>query len=321
MIKMVIILKQEIILGTRDSQLAVWQTKWVLERLRKLNPDKKFSLKYIKTQGDKILDVALSKIGDKGLFTKELEIALLNKEIDLAVHSMKDLPTKLPEGLKIGCITERENPQDVIISYKGYSLKALPKGSRIGTSSLRRKAQLLHFRKDLVIEDIRGNLQTRLKKMVDNNLSGIILAAAGVLRLGWKDKITEYIPMEISLPAVGQGSLGIEIRENDNKTETLVRQLHHDVSGYCINAERSLLAYLEGGCQIPIGAYGTIQDNMLVLEAMVADLQGKKLLRDKAVGKVTDYKTLGIELAKKLLDKGAGEILKTVVQEIDTNEN
>ncbi len=312
-------LKKEVILGTRDSQLAVWQTKWVLKQLEKLNPEINFSIKYIKTQGDKILDVALSKIGDKGLFTKELEVALLKGEIDLAVHSMKDLPTKLPTGLKIGCITERVDPRDVIISYHGYNLGTLPKGAKVGTSSLRRRAQLLNYRNDLQLEDIRGNINTRIRKMEEQNFDAIILAAAGVLRLGWQDKIIDYIPMQVSLPAVGQGALGIEIRENDAEIESLVQKIHHEPTAQGIYAERSLLAYLEGGCQIPIGAYGSVNDDMLTLEAMVASLDGKELIREKISGKVQDSEILGVELAKKLVELGADNILKKVRQETDLN--
>ncbi|KUO50447.1 MAG: hydroxymethylbilane synthase [Desulfitibacter sp. BRH_c19] len=313
-------MKKEIILGTRDSQLAVWQTNWVLERLKELNPDRKFSLKYIKTQGDKILDVALSKIGDKGLFTKELEVALLQGEIDLAVHSLKDIPTQLPDGCIIGCVTKRENSQDVLISPSGYSLKTLPIRAKIGTSSLRRRSQILYYRNDLVLEDLRGNLNTRLRKMVEEDFAAIVLAAAGVIRMGWEDKISEYIPFEISLPAVGQGSLGIEIRKDDPDTQHVISGLHHEPSSYEVLAERSLLEFLEGGCQIPIGALGKVDGDSISLEAMVASLDGSILIREKIIGSTSLSRDLGIQLAKRLLSKGAGEILKQVRQETDSCE-
>lgn len=261
--------------------------------------------------------MALSKIGDKGLFTKELEIALLNGEIDLAVHSMKDLPTKLPEGLKIGCITKRENPQDVLMSPHGYTLKTLPKGAKVGTSSLRRRSQILNYRSDLILKDLRGNLNTRMKKMVDQGFSAIVLAAAGILRLGWKDQVSEYIPCDIVLPAVGQGSLGIEIRENDPEIQELVLGLHHEHSFFEVSAERALLAYLEGGCQIPIGALAKVTGDTLEMEAMVASIDGRTLIKEQIKGNIDSYKKLGVNLAELLLDKGAGEILKQVRQETD----
>ena len=300
--------------------MAVWQTNWVLEKLKEINPDRIFGVKYIKTQGDKILDVALSKIGDKGLFTKELEVALLEGEIDLAVHSLKDIPTRLPQGCKIGCITKRENPQDVIISPEGYTLDTLPKGAKVGTSSLRRRAQILNYRADLQLEDIRGNLSTRLRKMIDEDFAAIVLAAAGILRMGWQDQIAQYIPLNISLPAVGQGSLGIEIREDDQDTQQVIFPLHHKQSAYEILAERSLLAYLEGGCQIPIGALGKVHENSITLEAMVASLDGKTLIRDEIQGCINKSEEIGIQLAERLVEKGAGEILKQVRQETDAHE-
>lgn len=292
----------------------------MLERLKELNPDRVFSIKYIKTQGDKILDVALSKIGDKGLFTKELEVALLQGEIDLAVHSLKDIPTRLPQGCKIGCVTRRENPQDVIISPRGYTLDTLPRGAKVGTSSLRRRAQILSYRNDLKLEDLRGNLNTRLRKMVEEDFTAIVLAAAGVIRMGWQEKISQYIPLDISLPAVGQGSLGIEIRKNDQDTQQVIFPLHHEPSSYEISAERALLAYLEGGCQIPIGALGKVHEKSITLEAMVASLDGSFLIKDKIHGCTGMSEELGIQLAQRLLAKGAGEILKQVRQETDAYE-
>lgn len=221
---------REIVIGTRDSNLALWQTRWVLENLTRLNPEYKFRVIEMKTQGDKILDVALAKIGDKGLFTKELEVAMLDGEIDLAVHSMKDMPTKLPEGLKIGAICQREEAGDVLIGRTAKTLAELPHGARVGTSSLRRRAQILKYRPDLQIEDIRGNLNTRMEKLTRQGLDAIVLAAAGVIRLGWEDQITERISFDVSLPAVGQGSVGIEIRANDPEVENIIKKLDHKES-------------------------------------------------------------------------------------------
>jgi len=238
-----------------------------------------------------------------------LEIALLQGEIDLAVHSMKDLPTKLPDGLIIGCITERENPQDVLISNKGYTLATLPPGAKVGTGSLRRRAQLLYYRSDLFIADLRGNLDTRLSKLETHDFDAIILAAAGLIRMGWQSVISEIIPFQILLPAVGQGSLGIEIRHDDGFVQNVIRGLHHDPSAYGILAERSLLAHLEGGCQIPIGAYGKTSGDSIVLEAVVASIDGAKLIKDQIIGKIREYTDLGVRLAERMICSGAKDIL------------
>ncbi len=307
---------REIVIGTRDSNLALWQTKWVLENLTRLNPDYKFRVIEMKTQGDKILDVALAKIGDKGLFTKELEVAMLNGEIDLAVHSMKDMPTRLPEGLKIGAICQREEAGDVLIGRTAKTLSDLPHGARVGTSSLRRRAQLLKFRPDLQIEDLRGNLNTRMEKLTRQGLDAIVLAAAGVIRLGWEDKITERISFDVSLPAVGQGSVGIEIRENDPEVENIIKRLDHRESSVSIEAERALLRTLEGGCHILIGALGKVEVDQLTLEGVVASLDGKELLRKSVVGKADQAEQLGVTLANDLIAMGADKILKSVRLEI-----
>jgi len=266
----------------------------------------------MKTQGDIILDVALAKIGDKGLFTKELEVAMLENKIDFAVHSMKDLPTQLPAGLKLGAILERVEPCDVLISNKGYTLDTLPQGAKVGTSSLRRRSQLLKYRPDIDIHDLRGNLNTRIKKLETEGFDGIILAYAGVLRLGWEDKITQRIPYKVSLPAVGQGSIGIEIRENDPEVEAVVAKLHHLNSAYAILAERALLRTLEGGCQIPIGALGDIQGDKMTLHGLVGSLDGKEVLRSEVSGSVTEAEELGIKLAEQLKGMGADKILADV---------
>ncbi|AEG15102.1 Porphobilinogen deaminase [Desulfofundulus kuznetsovii DSM 6115] len=310
-------MKQEIIIGTRDSQLAMWQARWVLEKLQKLYPRKRFVLRGMKTRGDHILDVALAKIGDKGLFTKELELALSAREIDLAVHSMKDLPTRLPEGLIIGAFCQREYPGDVLISRYGHTLETLPPGARIGTSSLRRTAQLLHFRPDFNVTTIRGNLTTRLRKLEELNLDAIILAYAGIHRLGYDARITQLIPFDICLPAVGQGAIAIEIRANDPEMQELIRPLDDPASRTAITAERALMRKLEGGCQVPIGALGQIQHEQLLLEGAVASFDGCQLVRDSISGPPNQAEKLGEELAVRLIKLGAGEILKKARQEFD----
>ncbi|MZP28844.1 hydroxymethylbilane synthase [Heliobacterium undosum] len=310
-------LQRPVVIGTRDSALALWQTHWVLERLKELYPEQSFEVKHIKTKGDKILDVALAKIGDKGLFTKELEVAMLNGEIDMAVHSMKDLPTVLPEGCTIGAICVREDCRDILISRDGGGLEDLPQVAKVGTASLRRKAQLWKVRPDLQLVDIRGNLQTRMRKMEEQNLDGLILAAAGVKRLGWAEKITEYIPVDMCLPAVGQGSVGIEIREGDEEIGRLVGALNHAESAVCVRAERALLRTLEGGCQVPIGSLGRLCGDKLIVDGVVASLDGKNICRDQVEGDPADPEEAGVRLAEKLLQQGAREILIQVRQETD----
>lgn len=304
-------MKKKIIIGTRGSELALAQAKWIAERLRK-EQDNEIELKIIKTKGDKILDVALSKIGDKGLFVKEIENALLDKEIDLAVHSMKDLPTFLAQGLKIGATTEREDVCDALISKKGEKFSALPQGAIIGTSSLRRKAQILAARPDLKIVDLRGNLNTRLRRLEEMEMDAIILAVAGVKRLGWLDKITEILPISLSLPAVGQGALGIEIRENDTYLEKVVACLNDSSVAAAVQAERAFLRRLEGGCQIPIGCLGQVEGNKLLLTGVVAAVNGEKVLREELIGSQEEAEQLGIALAEKMLALGAKEILDQV---------
>lgn len=310
-------MKQEIIIGTRDSQLALWQAEWVLHRLQKIHPHHTFRVVGMKTTGDIILDVALAKIGDKGLFTKELEQALLRRDIDLAVHSMKDLPTKLPESLSIGAVCKREYPGDVLLARSGLTLEQLPVAARIGTSSLRRCAQLLRYRPDFKLEPVRGNLTTRLAKLQSQNLDAIILAFAGVYRLGLEREITQLIPYDICLPAVGQGSIGIEIRRDDEFISTVVESLNHPPSRVAITAERSLMRELEGGCQVPIGALATVENDQLVLEGIVAALDGVTAVRSRVTGNASKARELGRELATKLLTMGAGDILRKVRQEHD----
>jgi hydroxymethylbilane synthase len=269
----------------------------------------------IKTLGDKILDSPLSKIGDKGLFTKEIERALLGGEIDLAVHSLKDLPTRLPPGLTIGAVTEREDVRDAFIAHphKPYpSLSSLPKGAAIATGSLRRKCQLLHRRPDLRIVDLRGNLNTRMQKLLESSWNGMILAAAGLRRLGWEEKITEVLPVDLILPAVGQGALAVEIREGDMRVRQILHVLHHPETMQCTSGERAFLRFLEGGCQIPIGTYGRIEQGRFKLDAIVGSLDGQRVVRGTIDGDPSESEQLGIRLAQELLGRGAREILDEI---------
>lgn len=299
-------------IGTRDSILALWQAEWVRKKLVLLHPELEFVLVPMKTKGDKILDVALAKIGDKGLFTKELEHGLLREEIDLAVHSLKDLPTVLPEGLEIAAYCEREEPRDVLLAKNVRRLQELPPGATIGTSSLRRIAQLKHYRPDLRFADLRGNLQTRWQKLQDSGYAGIVLAAAGVKRLGWEDRITEVIPEEIILPAVGQGSIAVEIVGERAEIRALVARINHRSTEMAVRAERAMLRYLEGGCQVPIGALGRLCGDQVQLQGMIAALDGTRLLRVFTEG--LDPETVGKQAGENLLQQGAGEILAAVRQ-------
>ena len=303
-------------IGSRKSALALVQTHWVESQLRAHHPDRAFEIHTMSTQGDNILDVALSKIGDKGLFTKELEVGLLQKSSDLAVHSLKDMPTHLPEGLLLGAITERENPADALVvheSYRSYQLDTLPEGTVVGTSSLRRLAQLRHAFPHLAFKDVRGNLNTRLAKLDNGDYDALILAVAGLERLGMKERIHQAIDPSISLYAVGQGALGIECRADDDETLALLQPLIHLDTQYRCLAERSFLRELEGGCQVPIGVNTTVTGDQLTLEGMVAKLDGSLLIRDQVMGSTTDAEALGIQLADKLKSQGAGEILAEII--------
>lgn len=301
---------KKILIGTRDSQLALWQAEWVQKKLQSFYPDFQFKLVPMKTKGDKILDVPLAKIGDKGLFTKELENGLITQEIDIAVHSLKDMPTVLPEGLTISAFCEREEPRDVYLSKHGIKLEELPAGSLIGTSSLRRKAQLKHYRPDLNFMDLRGNLQTRWKKLMDSEMDGIVLAAAGVKRLGWEERITQILPESLMLSAVGQGSIAIEILESRSDIHELLTKLNHWATEQAVRAERALMRKLEGGCQVPIGALAQVADGQIILQGMVASLDGERLLRAEAQGTVPE--TVGIEAADRLIALGASAILAEI---------
>lgn len=308
---------EKIVVGSRGSRLALIQARHIIARLQELAPATRFYLKEIKTKGDKILDVALAKIGDKGLFVKELENALLREEIDLAVHSMKDLPTVLPEGLKLGAVEKRENPQDVLISDGGRKLDNLPPGAGVGTGSLRRVAQLAHYRPDLEFIPVRGNLDTRMRKLKEGKISALVLAYAGVKRLGWEEHITEIIPVAICLPAVGQGALGIEMRAGDEPVAELLRGIDDAATHAAVVGERAFLHRLEGGCQIPIGALGEIKDRELYLRGVIASLDGTDMICDAVSGQPGEAAALGNQLAERLLSRGAAAILEKVRREFD----
>ena len=304
-------------IGTRGSKLALWQANWVKSSLEVKHPFLSIELETIKTKGDKILDVPLAKVGGKGLFVKEIEEALIDGRIDLAVHSMKDMPGDIPKGLCIGAIPRREIPQDVLISRHKKPLSELASGAKIGTSSLRRKAQLLHARPDLVVLPLRGNLDTRLKKLETENLDAIVLAAAGVKRLGLESRITEYLDENIMLPAVGQGALCIEIRQNDPVVEPIVASLEHPHTRTVILGERAFLNRLECGCQVPIAAYGKIDKNIFTLAGLVAAVDGKTLFKETLAGPEDSSESIGVKLAERLISMGAEEIIETLKNELN----
>lgn len=305
--------KKRIIIGSRGSKLALIQSNWVKSALEANRPDIEFTIKEISTKGDKITDVPLSRLGGVGLFTKELENSLLNMEIDIAVHSAKDMPVELPDGLVIGAFPEREDPHDVFISKEGLSLERLPEDAVIGTSSLRRKAQLLARMHGLRIEDLRGNLDTRLKKLESGKLDGIVVANAGLNRMGFGAIEKQIIPFDYMLPAVGQGALGIEIRSDDEETYFLVLTLNDRFTNISVTAERALLGTLKGGCQIPVGAVGEIiSGKQLKLTAMVSSLDGSDIINDCMAGDIEKAAEIGIELAQRLLAKGADKILHEI---------
>jgi hydroxymethylbilane synthase len=307
-------------IGSRKSQLALVQTYWVQEQLQKLFPDRQFEVQTMSTQGDKILDVALSKIGDKGLFTKELELGMLNNDIDLAVHSLKDLPTRLPDGLVLGSVTERENPADALVVHPNHQDKqidTLPEGAVVGTSSLRRLAQLRHHFPHLTFKDIRGNLNTRMAKLDAGEYDAIILAVAGLKRLGMGDRIHQILPSEVSLHAVGQGALGIECRGDDTEILELLKALEHTPTAQRCYAERAFLRQLEGGCQVPIGVNTTIEGDTLTLTGIVASVDGQRLVKDTVSGKASEAEQIGNELAGRMRQQGAQEILEEIFAEIE----
>lgn len=306
-------MKTNLIIGTRQSLLAMWQSNYIAGRLREEYPGCEVTLKKIVTKGDRILDVPLAKIGGKGLFTKEIEQELLDGTIDLAVHSLKDMPTVLPEGLCLTAITERANPGDAFVSNKYNSIEELPEGSVLGTSSLRRRAQLLARRPDLKIVDLRGNVDTRLKKLDEGQMDAIILAAAGLTRLGHADRIREIIPQSYCLPAVGQGALAIECRTDNFKVRQMLDFLNDTATKQATDAERAFLGLLEGGCQVPIGVHAEVNEGRIAMEAVIASLDGSTVLRDTAEGNAADAVTLGRALGQKMLDNGGREILAAIL--------
>ena len=299
-------------IGTRGSALALWQAEHIAARLRELARGCSVELCVIKTKGDKILDVPLAKVGGKGLFVKEIEDALLDGRADLAVHSMKDVPTELPSALHLAIVTERENPRDAFISKKFRNVLALPQGAAVGTSSLRRKSQLACLRPDLVIEDLRGNLDTRLRKLDEGRYDAIILAAAGLNRLGLADRITALFDPEQMLPAIGQGALGLELRRDDSELLEGISFLNHPATATAVIAERAFLLRLEGGCQVPIGAYATTRGDSVTLTGLIASLDGKEIIKEQASGPAATAAELGTRLAEKLLDRGGRAILDEV---------
>jgi hydroxymethylbilane synthase len=303
-------------IGTRGSELALWQANYVKKELERLNPGVVFEIRIIKTTGDEVLDVSLSKIGDKGLFTRQIETELLAGSIDLAVHSLKDLQTEQPDGLIIGAVCERETPNDVFISKTGGSIDDLAKGARVATGSLRRRSQLLHYRSDLKIEEIRGNVPTRLRKFDESDLDGMILAYAGLHRLGFGERVNQLIPFEIMLPAVGQGAIAIEIREQDKRTANAVAKLDDHTTDLCVTAERAFLRKLDGGCQVPIGALAALDGNVLKLEGMVGSLDGAVVFRESIMGDAAAAGSLGLQLADKLIEIGARELLDQTREQV-----
>ncbi|MBF2075550.1 MAG: hydroxymethylbilane synthase [Synechococcales cyanobacterium C42_A2020_086] len=312
---MVASLPRPVRIGSRKSQLALVQTYWVQEQLQQRFSEKQFEVHTMSTQGDKILDVALAKIGDKGLFTKELELGMLQGEIDFAVHSLKDLPTRLPEGLILGCVTEREDPADALVVHAQHldkQIDTLPEGAVVGTSSLRRLAQLRHHYPHLSFKDIRGNLNTRLQKLDAGEYDAIILAVAGLRRLGMGERIHQILPAEVSLHAVGQGALGIECRAEDADILELLKALEHQPTAYRCYAERAFLRELEGGCQVPIGVNTTLEGDTLTLVGMVASVDGQKMVKGTVSGAATEAEALGMQLAHDLRAQGATEILEEI---------
>lgn len=309
---------RDLVIGTRGSALALWQTHRIEAMLREQYPAISIRIEIIHTKGDKILDVALSRIGDRALFTKELEQALLDGTIDLAVHSLKDMPTRLPDGLTLGAIGQRHEPQDALVAEPGTTLEKLPPGATVATSSLRRRAQLLAMRPDLHVVDVRGNVQTRLDRRRENGWEGMILAFAGLDRLGLSDEIAQIIPTSVMLPAVGQGALAIETRADDAELITMLEPINDDETRACTMAERALLRALEGGCQVPIAAHARRDGLTLAIDGLVASLDGTMVIRRSIAGDLADPEALGERLAADLLDAGAGEILAQVRAAIES---
>jgi len=300
-----------LVIGTRGSKLALWQSEYIKGKVEEIT-GLPVELKIIKTTGDKILDVPLAKVGGKGLFTKELEVELMAGTVDLCVHSMKDVPTDLPEGLFIAAMPERVDPRDAIVSGAGYDLDSLPHGAKLGTSSLRRRSQVKALRPDLTIVDVRGNLDTRMKKAENGELDAVILASAGITRMGWADRITHYISSEQMVSAVGQGAIGIEIRESDEFMRHVMEQIGHPETMECVTAERVVMNKLEGGCQVPIGAYARVEGDRMVMDGFVGSVDGVTVLRTQLEGSVEDPIGLGDRMVAALLEVGADKVLAAV---------
>ncbi len=307
-------MKKTVVIGTRGSKLALWQADHIQAELEAQYPDITVTQKIITTTGDKILDVPLAKIGGKGLFTKELETAMLNGEIDLAVHSMKDVPSEMPEGLVLGVITSREHEGDAFVSLKYKSINELPQGAKVGTSSLRRKAQLLKYRPDLKIYDLRGNVGTRLDKLESEGFDAIILAVAGLRRLGLAERIAQIIPHDVCLPAVGQGALGLEYRESDTDMAEMLRFLNDEETSAAVRAERAFLKRIEGGCQVPVGVYGKAEGNEVALEARILSVDGREAVIDSECGSREECENIGLRLAERMLGAGGDAILAQLTE-------
>ena len=303
--------RRELVIGTRGSKLALWQSEYIKAKVEALT-GLPVTLKIIKTTGDKILDVPLAKVGGKGLFTKELEVELMAGTVDLCVHSMKDVPTELPDGRVIAAMPERVDPRDVLVSGAGYDLTTLPEGGRVGTSSLRRVAQIRALRPDVEIVDVRGNLDTRMRKAEDGEVDAVVLAAAGITRMGWADRITSYIPTTQMVSAVGQGAIGIEIREDDESMLHVMERIGHPETMECVTAERVVMRMLEGGCQVPIGAYARYEDDTLTMDAVVGSVDGTHIVREQLCGDAGEPEALGEAMVERLVALGAGEILASI---------
>ncbi|MDZ4168072.1 MAG: hydroxymethylbilane synthase [Coriobacteriia bacterium] len=303
--------RHKLVIGTRGSKLALWQSNYIkglLEEITGLTVE----LMIIKTTGDKILDVPLAKVGGKGLFTKELEVELAAGTVDLCVHSMKDVPTELPPGMHIAATPKRVDPRDALVSGKGYTLETLPQGAKVGTSSLRRVAQVRGLRPDVQIVDVRGNLDTRMRKAEDGEVDVVILASAGITRMGWADRISNYIPTEQMVSAVGQGAIGIEIRSDDEFMIEVCDKISDPETFTCVTSERVVMKKLEGGCQVPIGAYARIEDGVLVMDGLVGSVEGDRIVRDRLQGDPSDPEGLGDAMVARLLELGGGEILAEI---------
>ncbi len=305
-------LEKTLKIATRQSPLALWQANYVKDRLQQQYPDLTVELVPMVTKGDVILDSPLAKIGGKGLFVKELENALLNKEADIAVHSMKDVPMQFPEGLGLAVICQREDPRDAFVSHSYRTFAELPQGAVVGTSSLRRQCQLKALRPDLDIRSLRGNVGTRLSKLDNGDYDAIILASAGLIRLGLADRIASFIDVEQSLPAAGQGAVGIECRTDDMQVQALLAPLADAETTYCVRAERAMNNHLQGGCQVPIGGYAVLQQGQLDLRALVGDLDGSRIIRAEGKSPVENAEALGVQIAEQLLAQGADKILQAI---------